>query len=245
MTQAASLTIPVVPLQGYLEQSERPLAGLLFLLPWMIFYELGRRFYPAQTSDIIAFRLMQQFFSLFGAYGRALPALAVVGILLAWHIARNDAWRMRWGTYALMFGECLALGMPVMLLSLLCKHYVPMSASAAVHDTAPRIILSLGAGIYEELVFRLIGFTLLSLILADLLNLPRKWALVLTVLIPAILFSLYHYLGEEDPALQTFAFRMLAGVYFGLIFIYRGFGITAGSHAAYDVLLVVLPILAR
>jgi hypothetical protein len=34
-----------------------------------------------------------------------------------------------------------------------------------------------------------------------------------------------------------FVFRFLAGVFFSVLFVYRGFGIAAGSHAAYDVLL--------
>ena len=64
------------------------------------------------------------------------------------------------------------------------------------------------------------------------------------VLVPAILFSLYHYLGPEHFSLQSFVFRTLAGVYFGIVFLCRGFGITAGAHSAYDILIVLLSRLA-
>jgi hypothetical protein len=60
------------------------------------------------------------------------------------------------------------------------------------------------------------------------------------VLGSAVAFSAYHYLGAEQFDLPTFAFRTVAGVYFGGMFLARGFGVTAGSHAAYDVLVTLL-----
>src|SRR4051812_25194550 len=73
---------------GYFEQSALPLASLVFLAPLIVLYELGTRWYASDPVShveqrIIAFSLMQQFFSLFGATGKYLPAAAVVAILLA------------------------------------------------------------------------------------------------------------------------------------------------------------------
>jgi CAAX prenyl protease-like protein len=65
------------------------------------------------------------------------------------------------------------------------------------------------------------------------------------VLISSLLFAGYHYLGSEHFIWQTFVFRTAAGLYFGAIFVFRGFGITAGSHAAYDVMIVLLRILLQ
>jgi hypothetical protein len=62
------------------------------------------------------------------------------------------------------------------------------------------------------------------------------------VLLSAVIFSGYHYLGAETFQFRTFAFRSLAGIYFGVLFLTRGFGVTAATHAAYDILvLLVLP----
>ena len=92
------------------------------------------------------------------------------------------------------------------------------------------VILVLGAGVYEELVFRLILFTFLSLVLRDAFQFPAAWSAFLIVVISAILFSAYHYLSpSEDFRLQTFAFRTLAGIYFGMLFLTRGFGITSAA----------------
>jgi len=233
----ASLPLP----GGYLKRSELPLNSLLFVLPLIILYEIGTRIYTSdplhQTEQrIIAFTLMQRFFALFGASGRYLPALAVVGILLTWHIARNDPWTFRGRTLLMMGFESIMAGFPVILLSFLTAHYLPLATGRAGWQGL--IVLSLGAGIYEELVFRFILFTLLSLLLLDFLKLPKMVSMVLIVLVSAILFSLYHYLGNEAFQARSFIFRTLAGIYFGVVFLIRGFGITAGCHASYDVMIV-------
>lgn len=220
---------------SYLQQSELPFPSLIFLLPLIVVYELGTRHYAAQISDIKAFSLLQDFFYWCGATGRYLPALAVVGILLSCHIARNDPWRFQPGTLAGMALESLALGAPLLLLARVIAQYVPLStAGESPHGL---VVLSLGAGIYEELVFRLMCFTLLGMVFLDLAKLKKAHAVLLVVPISAILFSLYHYLGNEPFSWRSFTFRTGAGVYFGIIFMLRGFGITAGSHAAYDVII--------
>jgi membrane protease YdiL (CAAX protease family) len=243
----ASTSAPV-RVEGYFQKSELPLASLAFLLPLIVLYEIGTHHY-AWTSihhgeqRIIAFALMQRFFLLFGASGRYLPAMAVVGILLAWHIARRDEWRVQIGTLVGMLVESLALALPLLLLGRLTTYYVPQAA-APHPDAANLFVLSVGAGIYEELMFRLVAFTLLNFLLIDLLRIRKGWGYLLMVLISAVGFAAYHYLGEEFRW-QTFAFRTVAGIYFGIVFIFRGFGITAGVHASYDIFIILLRLMAH
>ena len=109
---------------------------------------------------------------------------------------------------------------------------------AANTDWRSLLVSSVGAGIYEELVFRLVALTLLNLVLIDLLKMNKFRGGLLIVLIPAFLFSLYHYLGSDTFTWQSFIFRTMAGIYFGVLFVFRGFGITAGAHAAYDIMIV-------
>jgi hypothetical protein len=230
--------------RGYFCCSELPLTSLAFLLPFILLYELGTRwavvFDPAHPTEqrIIAFNLMQQFFQLFGASGRYLPALAVIGILLAWHLARSDPWKIDVRHLFGMMLESAILALPLIALGFVAARYLPLFLASK--SVAKLVILSIGAGIYEELVFRLIGFAALSLLFIDLLRIRRAWAYVLIVLISSLGFSLYHYLGNESFQLRTFTFRTVAGLYFGTIFIFRGFGITAGNHAAYDIIVVSL-----
>lgn len=238
-----------VRVHGYFQKAELPLSSLAFLLPLIVLYEVGTRhlIWNAESHSeqrIIAFALMQRFFLLFGASGRYLPAMAVVGILLAWHIARRDEWRVQISTVLTMLLESACLALPLLLLGRVATHYVPQFAAAPHSETANLLILSVGAGIYEELMFRLVAFTLLSFLLSDLLKLRKSWSYLLMVLVSAVGFAAYHYLGEPFRW-QTFAFRTVAGIYFGIVFIFRGFGITSGAHAGYDILIILLRLAAH
>ncbi|MGA3066413.1 MAG: CPBP family intramembrane glutamic endopeptidase [Tepidisphaeraceae bacterium] len=236
--KAAKSRVP----DSYLRQSEMPLHSLVFLLPLLALFELGTYFHP---SDPIAFRLLQLFFSQLGADGRFIPALSLVGILIAWHLARRDPWKIKIETLWGMAMESMILAIPLLALGISSARWnihVPLWVrSETWRDDA---ILSLGAGIYEELVFRLILMTALMLLLSDLLRLPKFWSSLLMVSISAILFSLYHYLGHETFQWRSFAFRTAAGIYFAGLFLTRGFGITAGCHIFYDILIVALQTLA-
>lgn len=231
-------------LGGYWHESELPFTSLVFLLPLVAAYEVGTRFLTAAArvghdQQIIAFRLLRQFFALFGARGCHLPALAVVGTLLAWHVARNDRWTVRWQTLLGMGVESVVLLVPVLVLGYALAHYLPLAA--LTQRTRDDLIFGLGAGIYEEFVFRLILFTYLSLILRDAFDLRPATAGVCMVVLSGVLFSAYHYLSPyEGFRWPTFLFRTIAGVYFGVLFLVRGFGITAATHAAYDVVIVAL-----
>jgi hypothetical protein len=232
--------------RGYFARSELPLTSLIFVLPLVVIYEFGTRYLTtaAQSGldqEIIAFRNIQAFFALFGINGRHLPAIAVVGILLACHIARRDPWTVHLFTLGGMALESVLLGLPLIGLSVLLARYFPLSATGAgaMGSVKDNLIMSVGAGVYEELVFRLALFALLSLLLKDALRMRRAWSYLLVVVISAVCFSAYHYLSPtEHFRARTFAFRTLAGIYFGLLFIIRGFGVTAGCHAAYDIMIL-------
>ena len=107
--------------------------------------------------------------------------------------------------------------------------------------TIARALTFVGAGIYEEVLFRLLllpaGFFLFRL-----LRLSNRASTVLAILSTSLCFALAHYIGPAGDALvpYTFCFRTLAGVYFALLFLTRGFGITVGAHACYDLIIGVL-----
>jgi membrane protease YdiL (CAAX protease family) len=110
------------------------------------------------------------------------------------------------------------------------------------------IITGIGAGIYEELIFRLILICLLMVLLQDVLQLSHNVAIMAAVLISAGLFSAHHHIvflngqfGQSMPFNWTeFSFRTIAGVYFAILFAMRGFGITAGTHVFYDIIAVFI-----
>jgi hypothetical protein len=238
-SQPASRAITAKHLAGgYFEESAGPLSSLVFLAPLIVIYELGTRWYASDPVShveqrIIAFSLMQQFFSFFGATGKYMPPAAVVSILLGWHIVRNDSWVTHIGYLMVMVVESALYALPLRALALVFSHYLPLYPSPD-HARA-LLVLSVGAGIYEEMLFRMVAFCALHFVLFDLMKMRKVPAFLLMVLITSVMFSAYHYLGSETFEWRSFVFRTLAGMYFAGIFIWRGFGITAGAHAAYDI----------
>jgi membrane protease YdiL (CAAX protease family) len=108
-----------------------------------------------------------------------------------------------------------------------------------------RAVNYIGAGIYEEVLFRLLLLPVCYGLLR-LLTVSRGPALFLAIAGTSLLFAGAHYVGPAaDPwSLYSFSFRALAGAFFGGLFVLRGFGITVGAHAAYDLLVgVALPFL--
>ena len=105
-----------------------------------------------------------------------------------------------------------------------------------------RLMVSLGAGLYEELLFRVVLVGGLAALGRRMLGLGRPAAGVGAVLAGALLFSASHYVGAYgDPlAVGSFTFRFVAGVFFSGLYLLRGFGITAWTHALYDVYLLAL-----
>lgn len=246
---SSSTSRSTLPPDSYFRRSELPLTSLAFLLPIIILYEIGTQMYVTdphnQTEQrIIAFSMLQRFLMLFGASAKYLPAMAVPAILLTWHIARRDKWRVTPRHVVGMIFESLVLAIPLILLGRATERYlshiVLARGASAAAGAKGLFVLSLGAGVYEELLFRLIAFSVLSFVFTDFLELRKTTAALLMVLTSAVLFSCYHYLGNEPFRFWTFAFRTLAGIYFGAVFLCRGFGVTAGSHVGYDVCVVAL-----
>ena len=104
-----------------------------------------------------------------------------------------------------------------------------------------------GAGIYEELLFRLMLLPALMGLLR-LSGFSLRASLITAVIVTSLIFAAAHYHIDfefagrhfatthgEEFQWRSFTFRAIAGAYFSLLFAFRGFGIAAGAHALYDV----------
>jgi hypothetical protein len=102
-------------------------------------------------------------------------------------------------------------------------------------------MLSLGAGIYEELLFRVVLVSLFAWVARRVFGWRPLTAGTTATLAGALVFSAFHYIGPYGDAweLYSFVFRAIAGVFFSALYLTRGFGITAWTHALYDVFLLV------
>lgn len=251
---------------SYAERTSRPIYALVFLLGFMVAFICGTFFIqPATLSEtmaepqvrVVAFVWVQNMMEFLGFSTRAAimcTPLVVVVILLALQVTSQRPWKINYPDLALMMGECLLLSVPLIVLSLLLNRAVPANTAALTAATVqPQnillvdIITGIGAGIFEELIFRLILICFLMLVFQDLFGLEKKPSVVLSVVISAILFSTHHHIffanghfyQGDTFTFGKFIFRALAGGYFAALYAVRGFGITAGTHACYNILAAI------
>jgi hypothetical protein len=229
--------------RGYFHRTQRPLHCLVFVLPWLIVFEVGMLWRQAHESrpmpSLVAWRLIERFVELLGASGLYFPGLLLVAILLGWHLVARHSWTIDKPTLAGMLGESVIWAVPLYVFNSVLQQARRGSIESAWIDD---VILSIGAGIYEELVFRLIAITLLSLILIDVFSLQKSATMVFIFLFSAALFAAQHHqpFGNDPFDTVKFLFRTAAGLYLTGIFVFRGFGIAAGAHAVYDVVVVTI-----
>lgn len=239
----------------YWRLSRQPLVSLVFVAPILVIYEGGVLALGPKAVRNGVDVWLRGFLELldFGNYF-LLPVL-VVGILLGWHHTTREPWRVPRGVFWGMAVECVGLAFCLRWIShveAFALSALAGSVSGAAKTTAlaagvsgrtAGLIAFLGAGVYEELLFRLILFCAAAWAIRHL-GAVGATATVMAVLASSAVFAAAHYVGPygEAVAWHEFGFwygaifRFLAGAFFSVLFVARGFGIAAGAHAGYDIL---------
>lgn len=240
---------------GYFQASRAPRYSLLFALPLLILYQVLAALVPGGERGAVrngADVLLQMLFTwLAGPWGPRVFMLLLIAAGV-WLVARDyrthrSAAPPRPGWFALMLIESLALALAFGIVvggltAALLGDPLPLQ-NPTPHDLdrTTLLMLSLGAGIYEELLFRVLLVGLLAWLGYRVLGWRPLTAGIVAVVIGALVFSAFHYIGPFGDQLEvySFVFRAIAGVFFSGLYLLRGFGITAWTHALYDVLLLV------
>jgi membrane protease YdiL (CAAX protease family) len=237
----------VSPPSGYWAESRRPLTSLAFILPLLVIYEGGVLALGPSAVRNGADIWLRRFLDLLGLQHYFLLPVLTIGLLLVWHQLNHDRWRISMTVVYAMYLECMALAFLLIGIAHLQAALLENVAGASttfldLRDSAAaqflgRLVGFFGAGIYEEVLFRL---ALLPVVRAALLHAGATALRASSgaVLLTSLLFSAAHYLGAygEPFAWHSFFFRFLAGAFFAILMVYRGFGIAAGTHATYDIL---------
>ena len=167
----------------------------------------------------------------------------LIGISLALiPIAKSKAGgiKLKANYFALMLAESLAFSMVLGILLQSILRLGGLSSAGPGSGFIQNLALSIGAGLFEEIIFRVILLNLLFWLLIPLFK-KKLVATVLSVLLASFLFSLSHYVGTmaDTWQLYSFMFRWAAGLLFTVLYFVRGFAITAYTHALYDIWVLV------
>lgn len=233
----------------YWLRARTPLASLVFLAPLLVVYEAGVRLLGAQDPESLrngADYWMRDWLATLGlSHTLLLPGLLLAALII-WHVLARDPWRVRPETFLGMFAESVAFA--CCLIAIGQMHNMLFNGlpelkelSIATSPHSARVIAFIGAGVYEEVLFRLC-LVPAAYGVFRMLEFPGKGAAVLAVVSTSFMFALAHYVGPAADTFSvfSFSFRAIAGAFFAGLFILRGFGITVGAHAAYDVFVGVL-----
>jgi len=227
---------------SYGQNTHRPLNALAMILPLLLLFQIGTAFYG---TDLLAPRDIHRVLQYFGATAAYLPAILVVVVLLVQHAAHRGRWRVQPKVVAGMTGESVLWAVPIVLFSHVTGRPLAAQSGQNAQGLFEDILQGVGAGIYEEFIFRLVLISLIMLVLVDVAGLRRDVTAILAIAVSAVLFSLYHFSANDFADIaafpwRAFVFRAIAGVYLGGLVITRGFGVAVGAHSFYNVYVAIV-----
>jgi len=245
----------------YVQASRTPLHILAFLLPIIVIYEIGlamRHEELSTTGGVRAWVLIARVMETLGVspsavVGYSLPAAAIVLVLLIWHLLERRTWKVRPLVVPLMAAETVAWMVPLLLFAGVVTRILgtsepgPEPLTPATLEALEglswqaRLVIALGAGLYEELLFRMALLAVLHAVLAELCKLGPRLVVGIALPLSALAFALYHDVWTAGGIdLWAAVLYFAGGLYLGVIYVLRGFGLAVGVHACYNTTVLVL-----
>jgi hypothetical protein len=234
---------------GYFKATCHPWPCWLFLLPLLLAYEGGVLWLGGPDAETLrngADHWLRRALMVIGLRWFWVPPALLALVFLVWIVARRkDRPGDLLGVLSGMILESVAFALGLWAMSrmlgpLLEQAGITAQVPSAADVGVKQILPYLGAGIYEEALFRLGLYTLLFGLFRSL-EAPNGLSICVAALTSAILFSAAHHLGPygQPYSNPVFLFRLAAGLYFATLYQTRGIGIAVGAHACYNVMVSI------
>ena len=231
-------------MSNYWRFSRSAYYSVVAALPLLVGYEIlvvltQSRYWGIRNAADMWIRTLLMAFDL-RAQHLTFVMIGIAFALIPLAMTRSSGVKLKVHYFLLMFAEAFAysLVLGVVLQSIL--RLSGLAAGSPGNGALQNFALSLGAGLFEEIIFRVILLNLLFLLLNFVFK-NKVNAAVISVLAASFLFSLSHYIGSmaDSWQLYSFMFRWIAGMLFTVLYFMRGFAITAYTHALYDIWVLV------
>lgn len=222
------------------------LTNLVLVLPLLAIYEIGILFSDnLNGADFITTTLLQ----VVGKKGFIWAQFGLITLIVALtaYLRSKEELKLKQIVPVLIESLIYALVMGTLII-IIMVHILGINPRLAANSPQSfsafqKILISVGAGFHEELLFRLVIFGGLLYLLKRMPWIKKAFIqLILSLLISSILFSAAHHIGSyADPfTVGVFTYRFLAGIFFGLIFRFRSFAIAVYTHTFYDLYVLFL-----
>ena len=227
---------------GYLAESRSLGMSMIALLPLVVLYQVGIVQSGANVRNLAEVWLTGPF-SLLGLHASTVlnVALAAGLLITLWKLEKRGS-------------VCLTLMVFMVAEAMLYSLLLYSTAATAAHAVERRIMwalwigrrpwgdlwLCLGAGVYEELLFRLLLLGGGAALLHKVFEFNETLSVAVMLVVSSLLFSAAHHIGPMRDQFSPFVFifRSMCGLALGSLFLLRGLGITAWAHAMYNVLVL-------
>ena len=229
---------------SYLLKSRTSFYSFLFTLPLFFLYEINILF--LSWDDILVVRngadfLMRNIlesFDIYGLYGLGLVFFLGLLVTYIFFIKEDQKQEVNVNFLFIMLAESMLWS--VVLYFLLFKFMV-LLMNPVGKTILQQVTLAIGAGIYEEFLFRVLLIAGLSGILGFVFMWDKTFKNIIAVVLSGGIFSAFHFMGEYGDffSMELFLIRFFAGLILGVLYMYRGFGITAYTHSIYDLIVLI------
>ncbi|HVZ74846.1 MAG TPA: CPBP family glutamic-type intramembrane protease [Polyangia bacterium] len=224
------------------------LTSLVLVFPLFLVYQVGVLFTlpmlnGADFLTVFLFRHLGLSTSAYLGYTAAVAAAFLIAVLV---LRRQNKFDPKLAIPVLIESAIYALTMGSLIVFVMVRVFgiSPRLAGGGIAEQGflTRVVMSFGAGVYEETVFRLGLMAGLAAILERGMGMRRWIAMLVALGISSALFSAMHHIPPYgDPfTIGVFTFRLLAGACFGLLFWFRGFAVAVYTHALYDLYVLVV-----
>jgi len=231
-------------MSNYWRFSRSAYYSVVAAMPLLVAYEIliiltHSRYWALRNAADIWIRTFLMAFDL-QAQHLTFVMIGILFILIPFSKTYSTGVRLKPSYFALMLSEAFVYSLVLGSVLQNILRVSGLSSGGPGNGALQNFALSLGAGLFEEIIFRVLLLNLLFLLLKPFL---RNWVstVIVSVLIASFLFSMSHYVGTMADQWQwySFMFRWVAGLLFTVLYFLRGFAITAYTHALYDIWVLV------
>ena len=226
-------------IKGYLKETRRPVYSAALVLPFLCVYHAGTLLLHTtytNGADALIIRILSSL-SVHSMFGSALVLAAAFAV---WQLKTRASWKIKSGILLFSFFESVCFALILVFFFGWLMTHLSLSMGSRTSGIS-NIVLYCGAGIYEELVFRAFLLGILVAGFSFFFQMKKGAAATAAAFLGALLFALSHYIGPAgDPfSFGSFFQRTVGGLFFSVLYVTRGFGVTAATHSIYDILVGV------